>query len=951
MPVTVYRYANEGWVCPVIGCYSTYSVPGSLKTHLNAKHANQDFADIEDPSHQQPPTSPAKPEDTAVLAVPADTASLNQLSPAPMSPCDLNGMKSSPVYFADPDTRDPLETELGICYEPQFGGVIVCLQCALIVDRQLASHLSFSHGITGTRIREATHEFLQKYPITPGDRIDLGDPEIPIQHIEGIPVTRACDCPTCGNVVGLPDTLQRHMAKHGRSITLGEARDRQVVYVQQPFSMNRQPRRVIRPPLHADPNTSDILQSYVDSKKVQLAPGIDSNPGNGDVSPWYQNSGISRHLADTALKAIRLLRLLPYKKDPLHWASTEVDQLFRTYLKTYEARAVDVTRRWMDSGSMTQMSTNYFDKCQEATKKQYISYFQSFVVYNLRVSQCEDVGTEFATAKLVHKTPTQQTQLREMWTAVTNQNAESFQVALHSFFTSCIQHKLSDGIGHEFHSLLLHWVATYCISDSDNLKYPASMSTTFAGLLWGLRLATFGWVVQAAVTKNQGLNVGDERWTTTNTLYESRLSYVCAEGETPGGWIVRKLRETRGIASREAARPTVSWSLDRTYMRVHGQKMTMESVRNFVHEMWEELLTAMVAVGISWARLERKAPEIMDDMSSNRAGYYYLNDERNGHFKDYLKHTVLVENKFELVKVLNGRTLWNTVAITDYLRLIEDVTDRLLVLFYVLGGQAPRQSELLAMKYYNHKTNPRNVFIHDGVVMFQTNHDKSQWSSGKSSAVLRFLPHAFVPVYTIFINEIIPMKHHLAGKVTQKLPEGDWQRSLLFTDLHGHALKSTHLSHVMKHFTTTKGLPPMGVATWRHGSISMSRRCVRFGKGFEEDEQEDDVWDAQASHSTYISNKAYGKADDLRHSVTEASISAYSEISFEWWRYLHAPGVSQSEPLVPVTQEIETTGAPPSFQGVPLKRRLVGTSEWLQAARPEVKRHVSFSEKISTSVV
>ena len=126
------------------------------------------------------------------------------------------------------------------------------------------------------------------------------------------------------------------------------------------FTTDEKPRSVVRPPLRPDHNVNEILQVYLDSKDIKLASGFNCNPGNGDVNPWYQNSGITAHLADRNLKALRLLRvLLQNNEGPLRWASSQVDPLFRTYLKTFEARAVDLARRWMDSTSMNQMLTGY----------------------------------------------------------------------------------------------------------------------------------------------------------------------------------------------------------------------------------------------------------------------------------------------------------------------------------------------------------------------------------------------------------------------------------------------------------------------------------------------------------------------------------------------------------------------------------------------------------------
>ena len=47
-----------------------------------------------------------------------------------------------------PGTRSRLNMH-GIYYTPQFGGVIVCVRCALVVEHPLGSHLSVSHEMRG----------------------------------------------------------------------------------------------------------------------------------------------------------------------------------------------------------------------------------------------------------------------------------------------------------------------------------------------------------------------------------------------------------------------------------------------------------------------------------------------------------------------------------------------------------------------------------------------------------------------------------------------------------------------------------------------------------------------------------------------------------------------------------------------------------------------------------
>ncbi|KAK8197419.1 hypothetical protein IWZ00DRAFT_164078 [Phyllosticta capitalensis] len=130
-------------------------------------------------------------------------------------------------------------------------------------------------------------------------------------------------------------------------------------------------------------------------------------------------------------------------------------------------------------------------------------------------------------------------------------------------------------------------------------------------------------------------------------------------------------------------------------------------------------------------------PALRDDLMEARPGYCFLDNKASGHPELH------VGNRQELllkrVSTLgDGRQLpivaddfdQARASVERYLQDVFDFLDLLYVAIHMTGGQPPRASELLTLKYGNTCTESRNVFIEDGGVMLMLKYCKTFHKTG-----------------------------------------------------------------------------------------------------------------------------------------------------------------------------------------------------------------------------
>ena len=103
---------------------------------------------------------------------------------------------------------------------------------------------------------------------------------------------------------------------------------------------------------------------------------------------------------------------------------------------------------------------------------------------------------------------------------------------------------------------------------------------------------------------------------------------------------------------------------------------------------------------------------IQDKFSNTAHGYSFVSDPANGLAGAYLELS-----KRACLATVNGLMMdddWDIVLIHRYLDLYDHITQLLVLLVYLVGGQAPRGTKLLALEHCNRALTTRGVCVYAG---------------------------------------------------------------------------------------------------------------------------------------------------------------------------------------------------------------------------------------------
>ncbi|KAG9100476.1 hypothetical protein FRC06_004107 [Ceratobasidium sp. 370] len=153
-----------------------------------------------------------------------------------------------------------------------------------------------------------------------------------------------------------------------------------------------------------------------------------------------------------------------------------------------------------------------------------------------------------------------------------------------------------------------------------------------------------------------------------------------------------------------------------------------------VHEMiaghlkeTKEFLDQKVLMGLTLDEIGYGiAPDtpIIDDLSHTSPGYSFLTDPRNPFHemttllaKAFLQHPK-VKGRFCSGLDEHGAPVWIRSRVADWLRDLEELTEKLSLLMFLLGGQPPRGTEFCTLKLHNPTTRLRGMFWLDGSLLY-----------------------------------------------------------------------------------------------------------------------------------------------------------------------------------------------------------------------------------------
>jgi hypothetical protein len=767
---------------------------------------------------------------------------------------------------------------LGLIYDEKLA-CLVCVECEQVIPHSTTrQHLKKIHKHPPI-IQQKINDLFSLITLRPLPDVEfppnpcIGTPTDPIS---GVKVEMGFKCSVCRKVYGAKASIQKHVRQlhDGDGIILSQIPIQKIHTVPpQMFEVKGQPEMQAT---EADIQTQIGLFRRWTEKEKEITLPAPVRFGRGDLSPWMKASGIPEHLAGMNLIELRAKMEVP-KRDclsPEGHIARAVDRLVLHGIKLVKTCHNQLLRRWMASYEANSAGQEYFDVRDEATQEKYRMVCKRIIMYLLLSHADPQVQACLSRAQmdLVENILT--------WAeGPSRDDSDEVIEDLHKFCMSLIKYD-STWMG-DFNSPLVHAMAVMAIDRRDGgFRKPAHISHEYAAVVYIARLLVLR---EAFITVENDIDSDGPI-----EIYCRLRRYLIPDTQTPVGWVIRMLHDTKGIQAKEDVKPSVSWGLDQTTLQVRGRSVSLTNWKSFVRYQLRQLVE--IASQLACGDVESiDTQAIVDDISIQSVGYYFGEEADNaGILKAIELFAEKSQGKEGWFSYSEGKVQLDRAAVRDWLNRCDRLLQHMLLVFHLLGGQPARSTEVLSLRYRNNIFHGRNVFVYDGVLLTITAYSKMQWKTGKSSYVPRFLPGVVAKVYVAYITQILPVRRYLASLMAQDAGTEASEEfgSHIFCDQNGKLWEADVLSKLLQSETTLFGLPNINVSSYRHMAIALSRRFLRHTwEDLDEEESETNAHDAQANHSTRTANRVYGRPQELTSEVSVWQLSEMAPISIAWWSW------------------------------------------------------------------
>jgi superfamily II DNA helicase RecQ len=297
---------------------------------------------------------------------------------------------------------------------------------------------------------------------------------------------------------------------------------------------------------------------------------------------------------------------------------------------------------------------------------------------------------------------------------------------------------------------------------------------------------------------------------------------------------------------------------------------------------------------------------LVDNWDATAPGQSFLTDSRNasyfGPLEDWLisrvGKTPVLFHMFWL-QTAEGRWVVSADAAQQYEDAVQKFLQALMVPFFLGSGQQGRRSEFLGLRWRNTTLTTRDLFLHDGQMLFILSYHKTRSQTNASRWPVRFLLPEVAQLVTQYLAIIQPFREFLQQETQIPVAISDylWSRGT-----------GPWVDDAMTRVVVDTGKLILGkhihVRAWRQITIGIARRkfaaaeanlLIEEGEGVD-DEDPDSVMGSmsaalhwQASHTPHTGNRVYGGTVNFRAGLTDAGLQEYRHVSQLWHRLVRDP--------------------------------------------------------------
>ena len=221
--------------------------------------------------------------------------------------------------------------------------------------------------------------------------------------------------------------------------------------------------------------------------------------------------------------------------------------------------------------------------------------------------------------------------------------------------------------------------------------------------------------------------------------------------------------------------------------------------------------------------------------------------------------------------------------------------EHMMVLMHLGSGQPARKPEYLGMRWCNKASDKRNLFVHDGYVLFILTYHKSLAMSNASRWPVRFLLPTVGELLVRYLVLVQPFRIWLKEEVSipEDVSEYLWS--------HGaEAWTENQMTKILASETKAVLGIRINVQSWRQMAAGIAikksgklRYPVEADLDSDDDSDDDrdgdlkgpampDAFHWQASHTPRTGNQVYGGTVNFQHGLTDAGLQEFRRASQLW---------------------------------------------------------------------
>jgi hypothetical protein len=291
---------------------------------------------------------------------------------------------------------------------------------------------------------------------------------------------------------------------------------------------------------------------------------------------------------------------------------------------------------------------------------------------------------------------------------------------------------------------------------------------------------------------------------------------------------------------------------------------------------------------------------LVDNWSATAKGQSFMSDVRNACYFDPLNEWLFsrVETSHEVSK-----RFWDPTfavyagAVKKYEDAVQRFLEALMVPFFIGSGQQARRTEFIGLLWKNSRNRTRDLFIHDGQMIFILSYHKTRSQSNASRWPVRYLLPEVAQLVVQFLALVQPFRDFLHGEAPGS---GDvspylWSRNF-------NPWKEDAMTRVV--VATGKRIlgKEIHVRAWRQITVGIAREKFKTSEanllveeGGDDDETDpalgsmSDAFHWQAAHTPHTGNRDYGGSVDFRGGLTSAGLHEFRRVSQLWHQLVRDP--------------------------------------------------------------